>query len=175
MLYVLQWGSQSVLSCGSVAFVVGKKLDVLLLLGCYDRLHALSGKLIACFLNVTHRSLLSSMISAGKLAKLGAFIVQLRYVAVLTRLSTQVEGEAKPGSRIKGRILDVNKKDGIVDLTLKPPLVAAAPKKSATAIQPEVTCTLHSCLETHTMETHTRSARLHWFSWEFSAQLLRTA
>lgn len=56
--------------------------------------------------------------------------------------SLQVEGEAKAGARIKGRILDINKKDGIVDLTLKAPLVAAAPKKAtgkaATAALPEV-------------------------------------
>lgn len=47
-----------------------------------------------------------------------------------------MEGEPKPGARIKGRILDVNKKDGIVDLTLKAALVAAGPKKAS---QPEVT------------------------------------
>ena len=54
-----------------------------------------------------------------------------------------MEGEATPGTRIKGRILDVNKKDGIVDLTLKAPLVAGAPKKAtgkaAKAALPEVT------------------------------------
>lgn len=59
----------------------------------------------------------------------------------------QVEGEATPGTRIKGRILDVNKKDGIVDLTLKAALVAAVSKKAAKATQPEVTC---SCFISYT-------------------------
>jgi hypothetical protein len=37
----------------------------------------------------------------------------------------QVEGELAPGAPIKGRILDVSKKDGIVDLSLRVALVAA--------------------------------------------------
>ncbi|BDA47226.1 probable protein RRP5 homolog [Coccomyxa sp. Obi] len=59
----------------------------------------------------------------------------------------QVEGEATPGARIKGRILDVNKKDGIVDLTLKAALVAAAPKKAAKATQPEVGAKVEGVVE----------------------------
>jgi len=41
-----------------------------------------------------------------------------------------VEGKVEPGTEVVGRILDVSKKDGIVDLTLKAGLVAAAPKSA---------------------------------------------
>ena len=40
----------------------------------------------------------------------------------------QSETEPAVGASIKGRILDVNKKDAIVDLTLKKDLLAGAPE-----------------------------------------------
>ena len=46
----------------------------------------------------------------------------------------QVEGKLKAGAPIKVRILDVSKKDGVVDLSLRPVHTAAGVKKAAKAL-----------------------------------------
>ncbi len=46
----------------------------------------------------------------------------------------QAEGGTEPGAPVRGRVLDVNKRDGIVDLTLLPRLAggeAAAARQAA--------------------------------------------
>ena len=48
---------------------------------------------------------------------------------------TQVEGTLKAGAPIKARILDVSKKDGVVDLSLRPLHTAAGVKKAAKALE----------------------------------------
>jgi predicted RNA-binding protein with RPS1 domain len=49
-------------------------------------------------------------------------------------LNAQVDGTVKTGDPIKARILDVNKKDGVVDLSLRPLHTAAGSKKAAKAL-----------------------------------------
>ena len=46
----------------------------------------------------------------------------------------QAGGAAKAGAPIKARVLDISKKDGVVDLSLKPALTAAGTKKAAEAL-----------------------------------------
>lgn len=46
----------------------------------------------------------------------------------------QAGGAAKAGAPIKARVLDISKKDGVVDLSLKPALTAAGTKKAAKAL-----------------------------------------
>ena len=46
----------------------------------------------------------------------------------------QAGGSAKAGAPIKARVLDISKKDGVVDLSLKPALTAAGTKKAAKAL-----------------------------------------
>lgn len=54
----------------------------------------------------------------------------------------EAESEAAVGSDIRGRVLDVSKAEGILDLSLRPQLIPAAPpkgkKKSAAASLPQV-------------------------------------
>ena len=47
---------------------------------------------------------------------------------------TQVEGTLKAGTPIKARILDISKKDGVVDLSLRQAHTAAGVKKAAKAL-----------------------------------------
>lgn len=68
------------------------------------------------------------------------------------------ETEAAVGSAIRGRVLDVSKAEGILDLSLRPELIPAPPlkaKKKAAAValpqvctvQPHVTLTLKPCVQ----------------------------
>ena len=56
----------------------------------------------------------------------------------------QVDGTLKAGAPIKARILDVNKKDGVVDLSLRPVHTAAGTKKAAKALAEMEASTLWS-------------------------------
>ena len=61
-------------------------------------------------------------------------------------LTAQVDGTVKAGDPIKARILDVNKKDGVVDLSLRPLHTAAGSKKAAKALSLiEVHKPIHCC------------------------------
>ena len=61
----------------------------------------------------------------------------------------QAGGAAKAGAPIKARVLDVSKKDGVVDLSLKPALTAAGTKKAAKALaSTEASPADHSCAPT---------------------------
>ena len=57
----------------------------------------------------------------------------LKCPAPQSRYSLQVEGSTDAGAAVTGRVLDVNKKDGIVDLSLLARLLAAKKAKATKA------------------------------------------
>lgn len=98
-------------------------------------------------------------------------------------LTAQVDGTVKAGDPIKARILDVNKKDGVVDLSLRPLHTAAGSKKAAKALSlievhkttiaaavlhsATMLCNLQSDLPTHPLAARRKSImrkQLHCFS-----------
>lgn len=58
----------------------------------------------------------------------------------------------KVGAPLKARILDVSKKDGVVDLSLRPVHTAAAVKKAAKALA-AFEASAHSCSYVYTQTT----------------------
>lgn len=61
-------------------------------------------------------------------------------------LNAQVDRTVKTGDPIKARILDVNKKDGVVDLSLRPLHTAAGSKKAAKALSLMEVHIIHHCI-----------------------------
>lgn len=99
-----------------------RSLPMLLLLGAFDRSQKVHGCLLGTQRNCDVGQLLTMAVAA-----LPSAVTQAKANST-TRPSLQVpDGVTQaPGTAVQALVLDVNKRDGIVDLSLQPRLVAAA-------------------------------------------------